>query len=669
MTVIDPRTNPIVAEGSAMTCEAAYRYALQSDAPAVCNLASLWMTDAKLARRLEATFDEEGYRLEPTRDGHWTVEVPLIEHLPGQPSPPLRGYLHSRFKAMDEARQQVSQLGRGEIAAFYVHGFGLGYLTESLFDAVSSEAVILVFEPDIKLLRTALAARDFSRMLGSGRVMIFTELDKGALFQRIGPKSALFSMGMLAVPHAPSIRRAPEFHATFGRWMDDFAAYWRTSLNTLVINGRKTATNITHNLGWYARARGIDDLAGLHRGAPAIIVSAGPSLRRNQHLLKEARERAIIIAVQTTLRPLLEMGVEPDYVTTLDHHTISTRFYEKLPATLSSVLVAEVKATHEIFKMYPGEIRLLGNEFADGMLREMKLSRARLQAGATVAHLAFYLAQYLGCDPIMFVGQDLGFSDGLFYAPGTSYDDVWRPELSRFCTIEMKQWEQIVRDRPILRRVPDQQGRPMYTEERLYTYLQQFERDFLAAPQKIIDCSEGGAAKQGAVIMPLRDALGRYATAPVLRTPAPGNVAATGDVTAEVIACVKRRRTEAKTIWRISTETAPLLREIKDNLHDQARVNSAIARIDVLRREMNDLGQTYDLLIQLTQQTELDRFKADRRIAQATEPAEKQRRQVERDMANVAAVVAAASDFLDLTDDTISQLETAVRLASASGGV
>jgi hypothetical protein len=559
---------------------------------------------------------------------------------------------------MEEARQQVSALRAGgdntDVAAFYVQGFGLGYLAEALFEAVSAEAVIVVFEPDCKLLRTALELRDYSRLIASGRVLFFTELDKGELFRRLGPKAALFSMGMAAVPHPPSVRRAAEFHETFGRWMDDFAAYWRTSLNTLVINGRKTAANIIHNLGWYAAARGVDDLAGKHAGVPAIVVSAGPSLRRNQHLLQAAREKAVIIAVQTTLRPLLELGVVPDYVTTLDHHSISTRFYEKLPARLPCTLVAEAKATHEIFDMFPGEIRLLGNEFADGMLREMKLPRARLAAGATVAHLAFYLA------------QDLGFSDGLCYMPGTSYDDVWRPELGRFCSMEAKQWEQIVRDRPILRRVADQQGRAMYTEERLYTYLQQFERDFLAAPQKIIDCTEGGTAKQGSVVMSLADALAAHAGAAVVRRAAE-SLEADWSGRGRVVASLEARRAEAVKIADISRRTEPLLREIREHLSDQARVNSAIARIDLLRQDMNQLGQTYDLLIQLTQQSELDRFKADRRIATAAYSAEKQRRQVDRDLANVAAVVVAATDFIELVDVAIAQNRPAQNSLRAGG--
>jgi len=58
-------------------------------------------------------------------------------------------------------------------------------------------------------------------------------------------------------------------------------------------------------------------------------------------------------------------------------------------------------------------------------------------------------------------------------------------------------WEQIARDRYILRRIPDQQGKPMYTEERLFLYLQQFERDFARSAARIIDATEGGALKRG----------------------------------------------------------------------------------------------------------------------------------------------------------------------------
>jgi hypothetical protein len=221
----------------------------------------------------------------------------------------------------------------------------------------------------------------------------------------------------------------------------------------------------------------------------------------------------------------------------------------------------------------------------------------------------------------------------------------------------MKQWEQIVRERFILRRIPDQQGRPMYTEERLFTYLQQFERDFLKTRTRIIDASEGGAAKRGTTVMSLADAAEQFCTRPITRIDAGDHPGAAWEKTEQSADCLRLRRGEAREIERISRLTLPLLEEIRDHLADQARVNRAIGSIDVLRARMNELGPTYDLVTQLCQSSELDRFKADRRIAAAkTDANEKQRLQVVRDIENVRGVMEAAAAFVTLMDEVIDHL-------------
>jgi hypothetical protein len=312
--------------------------------------------------------------------------------------------------------------------------------------------------------------------------------------------------------------------------------------------------------------------------------------------------------------------------------------------------------------MYPGPVSILGNDYADKLIAEMPVEREGLRAGATVAHLAYYLAEHLGCDPIIFVGQDLGFSDGLCYAPGTSYEDVWRPELSRFCSVEMKQWEQIVRERFILRRIPDFEGRPMYTEERLFSYLQQFERDFADSKARIIDASEGGAAKRGATPMTLAAAMEQFCRAPLADAfvSHPGTDASQG---AECLASLKKRLDEAVEIERISRDTLPLLEEIRDHIEDQGRVNRAIVRIDALRSRMNNLGACYDLIVQLTQSTELKRFEADRKISAAQkklDATEKQRWQVGRVIVNVRGIADAAAEFQGLMREVIVSLGQSV---------
>jgi len=621
---------------------------LAAGSPLLANLAALWPVAPDLASELESLPDDAGYATETARNGEPTLACQTTD---GRSIA-----VHSRHRPGDEGRRLIDALGIGKKPAYYVLGFGLGYHVESLWSQAGGETVLIVFEPDLRMLWTAFSCRDYSEMIASRRLMIFWRPDKAELIRRLSPLSAVLSLGPATVPHAPSLQLYSEFFAQVQIWLEEIASYIRTGMNTVVFNAAKTAENIAANVGWYAASPSVARLRDRYYGYPAVIVSAGPSLRKNKHLLAGLNDQAAIIAVQTTLQPLLEMGVEPHFVTSLDYHEICSRFFERLPSNLRTELVAEAKATEKIFELYPGPVTLLGNDYAEGLLREMNPSKPILTAGATVAHLAFYLAEFLGCNPIIFVGQDLGFSDGLCYSPGTSYEDVWRPEMSRFCTVEMKQWEQIVRERQILRRVPAINGGTVYTEERLFMYLQQFERDFAKSRATIIDATEGGALKRGATPMTLAEAIQLHCRRPLPLMP-PDHAGLNWGIADQCAASLMRRRQEAEQIGRISRSTLPLLEEIRDYLDDQNRVNRLIARIDPLRAQMDEYGRTYDLVTQLTQKTELDRLERDLQVAASgVSGMEKQRLQVERDVINVRAMIDAAAMFEDLMDRTIQKL-------------
>jgi hypothetical protein len=132
-----------------------------------------------------------------------------------------------------------------------------------------------------------------------------------------------------------------------------------------------------------------------------------------------------------------------------------------------------------------------------------------------------------------------------------------------------------------------------------------------------------------------------------------------GGMRPAVTGCLRRRADEAAEIEDICRQTLPLLEEIRDHVADQPRVNRCISAVDALRARMNGLGATYDLVTQLTQSTELQRFKADRQIgaAQALDGNERQRRQVVRDIDNVRAIADAARDFQHLMRQTVEALE------------
>ena len=145
----------------------------------------------------------------------------------------------------------------------------------------------------------------------------------------------------------------------------------------------------------------------------------------------------------------------------------------------------------------------------------------------------------------------------------------------------------------------------------------------------------------------------------------PMTTARTSNTTlSDVIACLERRVIEGAEIERIAADTLPLLEEIRMDVADQARVNQIIARIDALRAAMNAVGATYDLMTQLTQASQMKRFEADRRLsAEKLDALERQRRQGDRDIANVTSMRQAARDFQQLLSETIQSLRMTARAA------
>ena len=554
----------------------------------------------------------------------------------------------------------------GEHFAFYVYGFGPHLL--DLFahtGGPAAEAVFAVFEPRVDRLRDALLRDDYAPLIASRRLLIFTVADPADFARRMRPLGPLVMLGTVALGHAQRLDRDRPFFDECRKMADDFGRAVATDTATTLAHARKTSFNVAANLREYALTPGLGRLRDAYRGRPAVLVAAGPSLRKNIDQLRDVAGRAVVIAVQTALRPLLDAGVVPQFVTGLDHHEISTRFYENLPADLPTELVAEPKVSDAVLRAWrsvPGrKLTLLGNDFAEGVLGEPRPNRPKLSAGTTVAHLSFSLAEWLGCSTAILVGQDLGFSDGLAYTPGTGYDDVWRPETGRFCTFETKQWEHIARDRAALRRVEDWRGETTYTEQRLFSYLQHFERMFAASPMRVVDATEGGVAKRGTERMPLSEAISTFCDG-LIPPPPPYPAAPAGDWDARLAQSLRKRRAEALVVRDVSRRTLAALEAIQAAVGDAGRINVNIGKIDAYRRELEAVDATYTLMMTLTQRSEQERFRADRRIrAAGVDAAERQRRQVGRDVANVQAVLVAADDFLSLLDAVVP---AATRLAA-----
>jgi len=592
------------------------------------NMAALWRCDPKLAIRIDNLPDDALPPVEPSRAGPATIALNTPR---GQ-----RIWLHSRYDPVAEAHKFIEAVDVSKAFCFIVCGLGLGYHVRALFERLRGDAFLIVAEPDLALIRTALEHVDLADVLDSGRCVFLTQAETSHLHTQLHPYNTLMLLGTQIITHRPSQQIAGEFHATISRMISDYAAYCRMSLMTLVGNSRITATNVAYNLPSYVATPPIDILRDRYKGYPGIVVAAGPSLHRNIDLLPGLVGRAVLCAVQTVFKTLLNRGIVPDFVTSLDYHEVSRRFFEGIDDFRGVHLVAEPKATWHVIDAYHGPVSLLDNEFARQCLGDDLARRGGLPAGATVAHLAFYLLQYMGCDPIIFVGQDLAFSDHALYAPGAAAHRTWQAELNRFNSLETKEWEKIIRGRKMLRKVTDIHGQAIYTDEHMYTYLQQFESDFARSSATIVDASEGGVLKRGAQTMTLAEAAQRFCTRPIPPERHAYRTAVTWYDPARLMPArdrLEKRRRELGAFRELCRNTCDLLHKLTEVTDRPREFNRLVARVDEMRARVRDHQTIYQMVSAVTQQAELRRFTADRRL-RAEDPAgvERARRQLARDI-------------------------------------
>ncbi len=632
------------------------------------NLTALYRRDPALAMAVDLHPDADALPCEPTRSGALTA---CRARPDGQTI-----YLHSRYDPAAEARRLCESVAVAESPIAVLCGLGLGYEARALLDALAPHGVVMVSEPHLPTIRTALEHADFSAEIAAGRLILLTTLDKQTLHERLTPLSTLLMLGTkFVVPPAAQVIDA-DFHAACRANITDFAAFSKMSLLTLVANSRITCENVAANLPAALASPGVERLTGRFAGYPAIIVSAGPSLSKNIARLADAAGRAVLIAVQTTLKPLLARGIRPDFVTTLDFSDLSRRFFEGVPDFGRTLMVAEPKAAWAVIDAFRGKpgpgarpVMLLDNEFARRCVGDALAGRAALPAGSTVAHLSFYLAQHLGCDPIILVGQDLAFSGHVYYTPGVAIHDAWAPELGRFCTLEQKEWERIVRHRPILRRVPDASGRPLYTDEQMFTYLEQFERDFAACPVRVIDATEGGAAKRGTVAMPLKAAIATHCREPIpperwaLRdAPWPYDAARVAAGREQIV----QRQVELAEFRCLCEQTADVLARLQTVLDDPPRFNQLIVRVDELRTRVCEHDRIFRMVCDLSQLAELQKFKADQRLAASKADAGRRAaEQLARDRRFVASLLEGCDALARIFDLTLSRFDAELTAAEA----
>ncbi|GAB4257820.1 MAG: hypothetical protein Kow0092_05010 [Deferrisomatales bacterium] len=254
------------------------------------------------------------------------------------------------------------------------------------------------------------------------------------------------------------------------------------------------------NLETIARSPGIKDLFGRFPQRPAVIIATGPSLDKNFHLLRELQDRAILISVDASLKFLLRNGIRPHFVTCLERVPETVPFFEDLDPDLcaETVQLAVPVVVPEVYSAYPGPKAMVYRTFAHfGWLENDK---GTLCTGHSSANLAFKVAEALGCDPVILVGQDLAYADDGATHSTAAY---WGRNLSS-----------VAPDRAGAFPVRGNCREQVRTNPTWNAFRLAYERDVASFAGTVINATEGGAYIHGTRVLTLRETIDRWVGAP-----------------------------------------------------------------------------------------------------------------------------------------------------------
>lgn len=159
------------------------------------------------------------------------------------------------------------------------------------------------------------------------------------------------------------------------------------------------------------------------KGKTGVLLGGGPSLDEVLPWVQEHRDKLVIVAVSRVCRRLLDFGVQPHVVVSIDPHPISFDVSKELLRYESgTLLVASHHITPLLAAQWQGPMVYLGPAFP----WETSLNVENLpNQGPTVTNTALTVAIEMGLSQIVLAGVDLCYTrDGMTHAKGSNEHKV-----------------------------------------------------------------------------------------------------------------------------------------------------------------------------------------------------------------------------------------------------
>lgn len=426
--------------------------------------------------------DELNYFIEKCKDGYYGIRINRDDKWT---------YLGSKYNQSKDINKLVESLEvKHEGDNIIILGFGLGYHLREVLKCIGNNKLI-VLETDVQLIKYASEIQDLTDVLNDDRLKIYIFKNEDDIKRIITNNLNLHYTNNIKVASYSNYNKIYNEAEMAVKTIDDAATLMIINNNTYLESAEEYVKCYLKNIPYMIKGYNFKSLMTCLKGKPAVVVSAGPSLSKNIEFLKEYQDKVFIICGIRNAKSLIERGITPHLVCVIDYSDIMYKFGEcafdkKIPFAILD------HANYRVSQNNKGKNFFCSSMFLNNLKKLTGIDFYKPDIGGSVAHLCIDLALYVGCNNIIFIGQDLAYTDNKVHADIAAYE---KNNISDYNFINSIYVEGNYEERVL-------------SSLAFNTFKIQIEGIIENNPNTtFINCTEGGAKIKGTKIKKLKDTL------------------------------------------------------------------------------------------------------------------------------------------------------------------
>lgn len=405
-------------------------------------------------------------------------------------------YLNSRYNPTVEAQKYMQDMEKlPEEAVLVMFGLANGAFAKAFLQLNKKNTYCLVVEPDIEIFMQVMRNIDITDLLSDNRFQL--------IVYGINDRKLESVMSGLLKSYNKNTNQhiaAPKYGQLYPDKLKAMIAvlneqYDRQKIeyNTATQDGAKACKNSFYNVRFFENCRSSDDLIGkFPADMPAIVISAGPSLAKNVHLLEKAKGKAFIICTDTASDAVFATGIKPDMVIAVDYEKPLELFMAQ--GLCDIPFLADTDFNTKVLE-YLQPKSLFFSTSSEGtwqkLFQKAGSNLTSIDAGGSVATAALSSLVKWGFKKIILIGQDLAHTGNKEHIGDTE-------EVTQF-------------DEKRYKYVMGIDGDMLPVRYDFLIYLRWIEElAFNNKDIEIIDATEGGIRKRNTTLMTFEAAIDKY---------------------------------------------------------------------------------------------------------------------------------------------------------------